>query len=195
MWPHSAHLRRCNHHPPEAAHSAQPVPLGSAAGLMPSLSDFTCLAIGDARVALANFYNVAIGIANVAAGLAVFGLWLGDELGASAFPEFIAGLNIGNADIHEAADLIGIGGNAEHCLWLVGCRTAPDINDEPHVRELEVARRTLGVASAQNATTEHLLVKSKRALDVCDDHKMRDGHPILWRHLVAFLVDLDLAHG
>jgi len=30
MWPHSAHRRRCNHHPPEARHSTQPVPLGFA---------------------------------------------------------------------------------------------------------------------------------------------------------------------
>src|ERR1700730_5620425 len=40
MWPHWAHLRRCNHHPPRAKHSTQPVPLGLAAGLIPSLSDF-----------------------------------------------------------------------------------------------------------------------------------------------------------
>jgi hypothetical protein len=38
------------------------------------------LAVSDARVALPNFYNVAVRIANVAARLAVFGLWLGDEL-------------------------------------------------------------------------------------------------------------------
>src|SRR5215469_1040311 len=40
MWPHSAHLRRCNHHPPRAKHSTQPVPLGFTVGLIPSLSDF-----------------------------------------------------------------------------------------------------------------------------------------------------------
>jgi len=44
------------------------------------------LAVSDARVTLADFYNIAIRIANVAARLAVFGLWLGDELGASASP-------------------------------------------------------------------------------------------------------------
>src|ERR1700722_14313797 len=44
------------------------------------------LAVSDARVALSNFYYVAVGIANVAARLAVFGLWLGDELGSSTFP-------------------------------------------------------------------------------------------------------------
>src|ERR1700676_5213919 len=44
------------------------------------------LAVSDARIALPNFYNVAVGIANVAARLAVFGLWLGDERSSPAFP-------------------------------------------------------------------------------------------------------------
>jgi hypothetical protein len=35
--PHSAHLRRCSHHPPVAKQSTQPVPVGFAVGLMPSL--------------------------------------------------------------------------------------------------------------------------------------------------------------
>jgi hypothetical protein len=44
------------------------------------------LAVSDARVALPDFYNIAVRIANVAARLAVFGLRLGDELGPPAFP-------------------------------------------------------------------------------------------------------------
>jgi hypothetical protein len=43
----------------------------------------------------------------------------------SSPPKFIASLNICNADIHEAADRIGVGGNAERYRWFVGCRTAP----------------------------------------------------------------------
>src|SRR5215469_7859562 len=122
MCPHSTHLRRCSHHPPAAEHSTQPAPLGLAAGLMPSLSDFIesahwsvrghhrcfhascCLAVSNARVALPNFYNIAIRIANVAARLAVLGLRLRDELGSSTLPKFITLLNICNADIHKAAD-------------------------------------------------------------------------------------------
>ena len=140
MCPHSAHLRRCNHHPPRAKHSTQPVPLGLAAGVDTVslgfhrlLSDFcllplllidgrtkgalfdtlalprprrprrpmrspprephvaevyvitrdTCghhrcfhvscrLAVSKVRLALPNFYNIAIRIANVAARLAVY---------------------------------------------------------------------------------------------------------------------------
>jgi|SRR5580692_6747049 hypothetical protein len=62
------------------------------------------LAVSDARVALPNFYDVAVRIANIAARLTVLGLGLRDELGSSTSPQFIARLNICNADIHEAAD-------------------------------------------------------------------------------------------
>ena len=121
-WPHSTHLRRYSHHPPIVEHSTQSVPLGLAAGLMPSLSDFIeqlsenvrghrrclhascCLAVSNARVTLPNFYNIAIRIANVAARLAVLGLRLRDELGSSTSPKFITRLNICNADIHKASD-------------------------------------------------------------------------------------------
>jgi hypothetical protein len=44
------------------------------------------LAVSDARVALPNFYDVAIGIANVAARLTVLGLGLREELSSSTSP-------------------------------------------------------------------------------------------------------------
>jgi hypothetical protein len=50
------------------------------------VSDSCRLAVSGARIALPNFYNIAIGIANVAACLAVFGLGLGEKLGSSASP-------------------------------------------------------------------------------------------------------------
>ena len=50
------------------------------------LSSVCRLAVSDARLALPNFYNITIRIANVAARLAVFGLWLGEKLGSSASP-------------------------------------------------------------------------------------------------------------
>ena len=62
------------------------------------------LAVSYARIALPNFYNIAIGIANVAARLAVLGLRLCDELGSWTSPKFITRLNIRNADIYKAAD-------------------------------------------------------------------------------------------
>ena len=62
------------------------------------------LAVSEARLALADLYNVAIGIANVAARLAVLFLGLCDELGSSTTPKLIARLNICDADIHEATN-------------------------------------------------------------------------------------------
>ena len=44
------------------------------------------LAVSDARLALSNFYNITIRIANVAAGLAVLLLWLREKLGSPTSP-------------------------------------------------------------------------------------------------------------
>ena len=45
--PHSAHLRRCSHQPPVAKQSTQPVPVGFAFGLIPSLKlhGLSCLIV------------------------------------------------------------------------------------------------------------------------------------------------------
>jgi hypothetical protein len=40
--------------------------------------------------ALSDLDNIAVGIADVAADLAVLGYWFRDELGSSTFPQFIA---------------------------------------------------------------------------------------------------------
>ena len=44
------------------------------------------LAVSEARLALSNFDNIAIRIADVAACLAVFVLWFREELGSPALP-------------------------------------------------------------------------------------------------------------
>src|ERR1700689_2303140 len=58
----------------------------------------------EARFALLDFYNIAVGIAHVAARLAALVHWLGNKLRSSTSPEFIGPLNIGNAENHKAAD-------------------------------------------------------------------------------------------
>ena len=58
----------------------------------------------EARFALLDFYNIAVGIAHVAARLAALVHWLGNKLRSSTSPEFIGRLNIGNAENHKAAD-------------------------------------------------------------------------------------------
>ena len=98
------------------------------------------------------------------------------------------------ADIHKTADRIGIGGDAERYRWFVRCRTAPNVDNEPRVRDLDVPRRAAAVAFAQNATSEDRFVKSSRSFDVGDGEKVCDGKPILRRHLIGFLLDLYLVH-
>src|SRR5271165_4084778 len=96
--------------------------------------------------------------------------------------------------MHKAADCIGVGGDAERHRRFLGCRTAPDVDNEPRVRDLDVPRRAAAVASAQNATPEYHFVKTNRSFDVSDGEKECNGKPILRRHLIAFLLDLYLVH-
>jgi hypothetical protein len=76
--------------------------------------------------ALSDLDNVAVRIADVAAYLAVLGYGLRDEFGPSTFPQFIARVNISNAEIHKAVDVILIG-DAESYRRLVLGRSPSDV--------------------------------------------------------------------
>src|SRR4051812_5752845 len=65
--------------------------------------------VSNCRSALTHLDHIAIGVANVAARLAVPGLRLGNELGTSTAPQLIAFVNVRHADIHEARNSIGVG--------------------------------------------------------------------------------------
>src|ERR1700722_2688470 len=82
-------------------------------------------------------------------------------------------------------------GDGERDRWFVGRRTAPYVDDEPYVRDLDVPRR----APAQNATLEDRFVKSNRSFNVRDGEKVCDGKPILRRHLIVVLFEYYLVHG
>jgi hypothetical protein len=68
-------------------------------------------------------------------------------------------LNIRNADIQKAADLIRVGGYAKRYRRLVWGGPAPDIDNQPRIRDLNVPRRTFAVAQAQNAAAEDFFVE------------------------------------
>src|SRR5579863_6971423 len=136
------------------------------------------LAVGEVRLALSDLDDIAVGIADVAARLAVLFLRLRDELGASTLPQLIARLDIGNADIHKAADFIRVGEDAERYRRLVGGRTSPDVDDEPRICDLNVPRRAAAVAFAQDATAEDFLVEASRSVDVGDSEKMCHAEPV-----------------
>src|SRR5580700_6423809 len=105
----------------------------------------------------------------------------------------MARLNIGNADIHKTADLIRVG-DPERYRRLVGGRPAPDVDKEPHIRDLNVPGRAAAVASAQNATAEDRFIEASRSFDVGDGEKVRDGEPFARGHLIALLFDLYRVH-
>src|ERR1700720_1252902 len=142
--------------------------------------------------ALSDFDDITVRIADVAANLAVLGYWLRDELGSSTFPQFIARVNIRNAEIHKAVDVIRVG-DAECYRRLIRGRPAPYVQNHPDIRKLKIRRR-VAVTHGQNASAEDLLVVASRALDVGDGEKVRDADPLSRRHLIALLFDLYGVH-
>src|SRR5580692_2264679 len=143
--------------------------------------------------ALSDLDNVSVRIADVAANLAVLGNRFREELGSSTFPQFVARLNIRNAEIHKAVDVIRVG-DAERHRRLIRGRPAPNVENHPDIRKLKV-RRSVAVAHGQNASAEDLFVVASRSLDVGDGEKMRDADPLSRRHLKALLFDLHAAHS
>ena len=143
--------------------------------------------------ALSDLDNIAVRIANVAAYLAILRDRLRDELRSSTFPQFIARLNIRNAEIHKAVDVIRVG-DAERYRRLIRGRPAPNVQNHPDIRKLKVPRR-IAVTQAQNASAEDLFVVASRSLNVGDGEKMRDADPLSRGHLIALLLDLYAAHG
>ena len=125
--------------------------------------------------ALSDLDNISVRIADVAAYLAVLRDRLRDELGSSTFPQFIARLNIRNAEIHKTVDVIRFG-DAERYRRLILGRPAPNVQDHPDIGKLKVRRR-VAVTHGQNASAEDLFVVASRSLDVGDGEKMRDADP------------------
>src|SRR5471030_1673695 len=101
-------------------------------------------------------------------------------------------MNIRNAEIHKAVDVIRIG-DAERYRRLIRGGPAPNVQNHPDIRELKVPRR-VAVTQAQNASAEDLFVVASRSLDVGDGEKIRDADPLSRGHLVALLFDLYRVH-
>src|ERR1700724_2096409 len=142
--------------------------------------------------ALPDLDNISVRIADVAARLAVLGDRLRDELRSSTFPQFIARLNIRNAEIHKTVDVIRVR-DAQRYRRLIRGRPASNVQNHPDIRKLKVSRR-VAVTQAQNASAEDLFVVASRSLDVGDGVKMCDADPLSRGHLIALLLDLYAAH-
>src|SRR5271154_903428 len=85
------------------------------------------------RSALSDLDDVTVRVTDVAANLAVLGNRRSEELGSPAFPQFVARLDIRNAEIHKAVDVIRVW-HAERHRGLVRGRPAPDIQNHPDIR-------------------------------------------------------------
>src|SRR5580698_5532708 len=151
----------------------------------------TSLTVGEVG-ALSNLNNVAVRIADVAANLAVLGDWRRYEFGASAFPQLVARVNICNAKVHKAVDVVWVR-DAEHYRRLIRSWAAANIQNHPNVFELKVCRR-VAVTQAQNASTENLFVIAGRSFDVGHGEKLRDAKTFSRWHDIGFLFDLYSAH-
>src|SRR5260370_3557161 len=86
-------------------------------------------------IALSELDQVAVRIAEVAAGFRPAVDWRREELGASLAPRLVGRLDVCDADVQEAADAIEIAGRLEGDAWLVVSRSAADLDDDPAVRE------------------------------------------------------------
>src|SRR6202140_5006200 len=142
--------------------------------------------------ALSDLDDISVRIADVAARLAVLGDRLRDELRSSTFPQLIARLNIRNAEIHKAVDVIRVG-DAERYRRFIRGRSASYVQNHPDIRKLKVPRR-VAITQAQNASAEDLFVITGRSLDVGDGKKMRDADPLSRGHLITLLLDLYTVH-
>ena len=97
--------------------------------------------------------DVTVWVADVAADLAVLGNRFRAKLGSPTFPQFVARLNIGNAEIHKAVDVVRVG-DAERYRRLVRGRAAPHVQNHPDIRKLKV-RRGVAVTHGQNVSAEY----------------------------------------
>jgi hypothetical protein len=98
------------------------------------------------------------------------------EFGSSTFPQFVASLNIRNAEIHKAVDVIRVG-DAERYRRLIRSRPAANVQNHPDIRKLKVWRR-VAVTHGQNASAEDLFVVVGRSLEVGNGEKICDGDPL-----------------
>jgi hypothetical protein len=88
-------------------------------------------------------------------------------------------LNIRNSNIHKAADFIRVGEDVQRYRRLIRGGPAPDVHNEPRIRDQNVPGRTLDIASAQNAAAEDLLIEICGSIDVSDGDKKCDGEPVV----------------
>src|SRR3954453_1356640 len=118
---------------------------------------------------LPNLDQVPVRIAHVAADLGAPVLRRREELGPARAPLLVHGLDVGHADVEEAADPIRVPRRLERDGGLVLRGAAADVDDDPAVGERHERR----LALADRLTAEHAGVEAPRALYVVGDDEVR----------------------
>src|SRR5215207_7168560 len=83
--------------------------------------------------ALADLDEMVVGIAEVAADLGAAVLGRGEESGAAGGPGLVHRLDVGDPDVEEGADAVGVGRGLQDDRGLVVGGTAADVDDDPAV--------------------------------------------------------------
>src|SRR6266852_3177233 len=99
--------------------------------------------------------EIAVRVTHVAADLSAVVLWFGQKFGPSASPLLIAGTDIGNTNIQEAGNLIGVHrGTKRHGGFIVGW-AATDVHNQPTIGNLNDG----GFPAANNGASENAHIK------------------------------------
>jgi len=123
---------------------------------------------------LADLNEMSVRVPDVRTDLAPVILRLRKELGALGRPFGVDLLDVRDTDVEESAGTVGVGWRREGHGWLVVCRAAPDVEDQPGVGDLHDD----WVALDQNLAVEDLLVELARAILVRNDQKMGDDESV-----------------
>src|SRR5947199_379257 len=76
-------------------------------------------------------------VMHIAANLSAVVLWLGQEFGPSAAPLLVAGPDVGDTNIQEAGNLMGVRrGTKRHGGFIVG-GAATDVHNQPTIGKLD----------------------------------------------------------
>ena len=111
-------------------------------------------------------------------------------MGASLAPGLVDGLDVGDADVQEAAHTIRIVWRFENDVWLVVCRSAADVDDDPAVRERDDRR----LAGENDLAAEDVAVEAAGALDIVGDDEVceRDSVGRMGRLAMVVLLSFGL---
>ena len=89
---------------------------------------------------LADLDEVAVGVAHVAAEFMTPVCGRCQELGPASAPQLVDGVDVGDADVEEAADVVGVARRLERHRRLVIGGWPADVDDDPAVRERDDRR-------------------------------------------------------